>query len=50
MKKRRTITIDEALEKKLRMRQAKLLRNSHKGVSFSSTLNDVLRDCLEKRT
>jgi len=49
MKKRKTITIDEALEKKLRMRQATIIKNSHKGISFSATLNDILRDCLKKR-
>jgi len=44
---RKTIMIDEALDKKLRMRQAKILKNSHKGISFSATLNDVLRNCLK---
>ena len=43
MNKRVTIMIDDDLDKKLRLRQAKLIQKNQTSVSYSKTLNDVLR-------
>ena len=43
MGKRITIVLDDDLVKKLRDKQAKLIRESAKSVSFSRVLNDTLR-------
>ena len=47
MVKRITIMLDDDLAKKLRERQAKLIKDSIKSVSFSRVLNDVLRKGLK---
>jgi hypothetical protein len=39
--------IDEEIAKKLRLKQAKLLKKSTKSVSFSQVLNQMLRDYLK---
>ncbi len=46
MSKRVTIMLDDELDKKLRLLQAKEITKSVKSVSFSSTLNNVLRQKL----
>lgn len=43
MSKRVTIILDDELVKKIRMKQANLIKQSAKSVSFSSVLNDILR-------
>ena len=47
MGKRITIMIDEDLEKKLRMIQAKTIASSKEGVSFSQVLNKTLRKAIK---
>jgi len=47
MSKRVTILLDHDLDKKLRLLQAKELAKSMESVSFSRTLNDVLRKGLK---
>ncbi|NND87441.1 MAG: hypothetical protein HKM23_09030 [Nitrosopumilus sp.] len=47
MAKRITIMIDDDLDKKLRLLQAKQIKESTKSVSFSRTINDVLRKSLK---
>ena len=47
MSKRITIVLDDDLVKKLREKQAKLIRVSAKSVSFSRVLNDTVRKCLK---
>jgi len=42
MTKRITILLDDNLEQKLRLRQAKLIQKTRKNVSFSFVINDVL--------
>ena len=44
---RRSIMLDEDLDKKLRIRQAKLIRTSKQSISFSQVLNNVARIGLE---
>ena len=46
MAKRVTILLDDELVKKLRIKQAQLIKKSPKTVSFSRVLNDVLRSTL----
>jgi hypothetical protein len=48
MAKRITIMIDEDLDKKLRMLQAKMIQNSSSAVSFSKVINDELRKGIKK--
>jgi len=43
MYKRITIVIDDDLVKKLREKQAKLIKESTKSVSFSRVVNETLR-------
>ncbi len=43
MKRRVTITLDQKLESKIRAIQAKKISEIKKGVSFSSVINDVLK-------
>lgn len=43
MARRVTIIIDDDLDKKLRLRQAKLIKESRESVSFSSVINQTLR-------
>jgi len=40
--------LDDDLLKKLRNKQAKLIKKSSKSISFSRVLNDTLRDSLKK--
>ncbi len=46
MGKRVTIVFDDVLVKKLHEKQAKLIRESAKSVSFSEVVNDTLRKVL----
>jgi len=48
MSKRITIMIDDDLDKKLRLIQAKEIQNTSASVSYSGTLNKVLRNSLKK--
>ena len=43
MSKRISIMLDDDLEKKIRLLQSKEISKTMKSVSFSSTLNDVIR-------
>jgi len=43
-----TIMLDDDIAKKLRLKQAKLLKTSTKSVSFSAVLNQTLREALKK--
>ena len=47
MSKRITIMIEDDLDKKIRLLQAKEISKSMKSVSFSGTLNDVIRKGLK---
>ena len=47
MSKRITIMLDNDLEKKLRQLQAKEITKSMKSVSFSKTLNDIIRKTIK---
>jgi hypothetical protein len=47
MSKRVTIMIDEDLDKKIRMRQAKLIQQEQSSSSYSRVLNEVLRKSLK---
>ncbi len=47
MSKRVTIMIDEDLDKKLRLRQAKMIQQEQASYSYSKVLNDVLRKTLK---
>ncbi len=41
--------ISDDLDKKLRMLQAKKILTTSESVSYSSVLNETLRDCLKKQ-
>lgn len=43
MRNRITIMLDAELNKKIRLRQAKSIKDSAKSVSFSDAIEDVLR-------
>ena len=45
--KRITIMVDDDIDKKLRLRQAKLIQQSQSSVSYSRVINDVVRKCLK---
>ena len=47
MSKRVTIMIDDDLDKKLRMRQAKVIQQEQISCSFSSVINNELRKALK---
>jgi hypothetical protein len=47
MSKRVTIMIDEDLDKKLRLRQAKLIQQEQSSYSYSRVLNETLRKSLK---
>ena len=49
MSKRITIMIDDDLDKKLRLLQAKEITNTSDSVSFSRILNQVIRKSLSKK-
>ena len=48
MSKRITIMIDDDIDKKLRLRQAKQIQQEQKSISYSKVLNDTLRSGLGK--
>ena len=48
MGKRITIMLDNDLDKKLRLIQAKAIQNTASSVSFSTVLNETLRNYLKK--
>ncbi len=48
MGKRITIMLDDDLDKKLRLIQAKAIQNTASSVSFSTVLNETLRNYLKK--
>ncbi|HUU49061.1 MAG TPA: hypothetical protein VMW55_09805 [Nitrosopumilaceae archaeon] len=48
MARRVSIMIDEDLDKKLRLIQAKEIQSTNRSVSFSGTLNEVLRNSFKK--
>ncbi len=48
MLQRKTIVIDEKIEKILRLKQAKLIKNLNKIISFSRVINDALREGLKE--
>jgi len=48
MSKRITIMIDDDIDKKLRLRQAKQIQQEQKSISYSKVLNDTLRSGLSK--
>jgi len=47
MSKRVTIMIDEDLDKKLRLRQAKIIQQEQASCSYSKVLNESLRKVLK---
>jgi len=47
MSKRVTIMIDEDLDKKLRLRQAKMIQQEQSSYSYSRVLNESLRKVLK---
>ena len=47
MSKRVTIVIDESIDKKLRLRQAKIIQQNQSSCSFSRVVNDTLRKGLK---
>ena len=47
MSKRVTIMIDDDLDKKLRLRQAKLIQQEQSSYSYSKVLNETLRKVLK---
>ena len=47
MSKRVTIMIDEDLDKKLRLRQAKLIQQEQVSYSYSKVINEILRKALK---
>ena len=47
MSKRVTIMIDDDLNKKIRLRQSKIIQQTQSSYSFSKTLNEVLRKALK---
>jgi len=49
MLRRISIMIDSEIQKKLREKQAKLIKKENRGVSFSKIINVVLEECLKKK-
>jgi len=47
MSKRITIMLDDDLDKKLRLKQAKQIQTEQRSYSFSQALNDALRSSLK---
>jgi hypothetical protein len=47
MVKRITIILDDDVEKKIRLKQAKQIEKTSSNVSFSRVINDTLRTCLK---
>jgi len=48
MAKRITIMIDDDLDKKLHLIQAKAIQSTNSAVSFSSVLNETIRNSIKK--
>lgn len=48
MGKRITIMIDDDLDKKIRLLQAKMIQKENKSVSYSHVMNLVLQDAMKK--
>ena len=48
MSKRITVVIDDELVKKLRAKQANMIKHSSQSVSFSSMINQELKKSLKK--
>ncbi|MDH3656818.1 MAG: hypothetical protein OEM77_01610 [Nitrosopumilus sp.] len=48
MGKRITIMIDDDLNKKIRLLQAKMIQKENKSVSYSHVMNLVLQDAMKK--
>jgi len=48
MSQRITVVMDDDIVRSLRQKQAKLIKNSTKSVSFSRVLNETLRISLKK--
>ena len=46
--RRKTIMLDENLEKKIRAIQSKMLKEKNQSISFSYVINQVLEEGLEK--
>ena len=44
--KRITIMLDEDLDKKIRLKQAKLIQKTNGSISFSRVVNETLRKCI----
>ena len=47
MGKRVTIMINDDLDKKLRLRQAKIIQQEQVSCSYSKVINETLRKCLK---
>ena len=47
MSKRVTIVLDDDLDKKLRLRQAKIIQKENSSCSFSRVVNDAIRKVLK---
>jgi hypothetical protein len=47
MSKRVTIMVDEDLDKKIRLRQAKMIQQEQTSYSYSKTLNEIIRKSLK---
>jgi len=47
MGKRITIVLDDDIQKKLREKQAKKIKETSSSVSFSNVLNETLRKCIK---
>ena len=47
MAKRVTIMIDDDLDRKIRLKQAKMIQKTNKAISFSKVVNDTLRKNLQ---
>jgi len=47
MAERKTIMIDDEIIKKIRIKQAKKIKETASTVSFSSIINEMLRDCMK---
>jgi hypothetical protein len=47
MRKRISVVIDEDLDRKIRLRQAKMIQQNQTAYSFSKTVNEVLRKSLK---
>ena len=44
-----TIMIDSELQKKLREKQARMIKQESKSVSFSRVINETLEECFKKK-